>query len=58
MAGSDKVMAERVHEMKQPGGAIWVPPCGCQGIEVRDFGGIDGGSGALGTKLVLYEPGC
>lgn len=45
VAGADKVVAERVHEMQDARGAVGVPPLGGQGIEVGNLGGVDRGVG-------------
>jgi len=42
-------VSEGVHEVKEAGGAMRVPPCGGEGVEVGDFGGGDGRGGAGGA---------
>ena len=48
VAGADEVVSKGVHEVQEAGGAVWVPPCGGEGIEVGDFGGGDGRAGGGG----------
>lgn len=44
-AGLDELETDRVHEVKESGGAVRIPPGGGEAIEVGDFGGVDGGAG-------------
>lgn len=41
-AGAEEGVADRVHEMEYARGPMGVPPRRGEGIEVGDFGGIDG----------------
>lgn len=47
----DELVSQRVHEVEETGRAMRIPPGGCEGVEVRDFGRVDGGGrrgGAVG----------
>lgn len=54
MASSNEVMAQRVHKMQKPRGAVGIPPRRCESVEVRDLFWVDGRC-ALGSELVLHE---
>ena len=41
-------MAERVHEVEESAGAVRIPPFRGEGVEVRDFGLVDGAAGLGG----------
>lgn len=55
VAGADEVVAERVHEMEEAGGAMGVPPGGREGVEVLYFLGVDGGLGALRADVEMSQ---
>jgi len=42
VTAADEVVAEGVHEVEEARGAMGIPPRGGEGVEVRDFDGIDG----------------
>lgn len=50
VAGVDEVVAQRVHEMEEAGGAVRIPPRRGESIEVRDLGWGDGGAGGVGGR--------
>lgn len=42
VAARDEGVAEGVHEVEEARGAVGVPPCGGEGVEVSYFGRVDG----------------
>lgn len=41
----DELEPNRVHEVEESRGTVRIPPGGGEAIEVRYFGGVDGGAG-------------
>jgi hypothetical protein len=40
-------VADRVHEVEEAGWAVGIPPAAGEGVEVGDFGWVDGGGGGV-----------